>query len=378
MKKIIISSNILWTITQFRIGLITYLKNNNYDIVCLADNDNFSKLSESKISEVNARFIKVSLSRKGLNPFKDLKYFLSLLRILHSEKPDLIINYTIKPIVYGSIAAYILRIPSFAVTTGLGFSFIRDNYLAKFVRSIFKICLQFPLKVFFLNTDDYELFLKFKLVIPDKCIRLPGEGIDTTYYHPVPSIKAETFKFLLIARLLWDKGVGEYIEAIKILKDRYDFVNVEYLLLGYIDENNPSGIEKKLIDYWNDNKIINYIGTVEDTRTVIQNVDCIVLPSYREGVPRTLMEAASMEKPIIASNSVGCKDVVEDNLNGFLCAIKDPQDLAEKMIKMYHLSKVERCLMGKRGRVKMIQEFENKIVFEIYSRALKEIFSSDS
>ncbi len=374
MKKIIISSNILWTITQFRLGLITYLKNNNFEVVCLADNDNFSKLSESKINEVNAKFIKVPLSRKGLNPFLDLKYFFSLLRIYHSEKPDLIINYTIKPILYGSIAAFILRIPSFAVTTGLGFSFMRNNFLAKFVRFTYKTSLYFPHKIFFLNKDDHELFLKFKLVPPNKCVILPGEGIDTSFYIPVLKKANDYFKFLLIARLLWDKGVGEYIEAIKILQKRQDLKKVEYLLLGYIDENNPSGIEKDIVKNWHDNKIINYLGTVEDTRSVIQNVDCIVLPSYREGVPRTLLEASSMEKPVIAANSVGCKDVVEDNITGYLCAVKDPLDLAEKMIKMYHIPEDEKALMGKKGREKMIRQFDDKIIFDIYSKELKEIF----
>jgi glycosyltransferase involved in cell wall biosynthesis len=376
VKKIIISSNILWTITQFRLGLISYLKNNDFEVVCLADNDNFSELSESKIRDVNAKFIKVPLSRKGLNPFLDLKYFINLLRIYRSEKPDLIINYTIKPILYGSIAAFLLRIPSFAVTTGLGFSFIRSNFLARFIRLTYKTSLRFPKKVFFLNNDDHELFIKFRLVYPDKCVILPGEGINTSFYMPGAKISGGSFKFLLIARLLWDKGVGEYIEAIKILKKRQDMGNAEYLLLGYVDENNPSGIESNLVKSWHDNELVNYLGTVEDTRSIIQDADCIVLPSYREGVPRTLLEAASMEKPIIASNSVGCKDVVEDNSTGFLCSVKDSLDLAEKMIKMYHIPEAERYLMGKRGREKMIRQFDDAIIFGIYSRELKEILNS--
>lgn len=376
MKKIIISSNILWTITQFRLGLIRFLVENNYDVVCVADTDNFSLLSEMKLSEIKARFIKVSISRKGLNPLNDIRYFINILKIYKTEKPDIVINYTIKPVMYGSVAAYILKIPSFAVITGLGFVFIKNSILARFVRLSYKVCLKLPRRVFFLNEDDHELFLNFNLVNLNKCVILPGEGINTSFFSPVPKKVMGTFSFILIARLLWDKGVGEYIKAIEILNKKQDLRNVKYLLLGYIDENNPSGIEKSLINKWHKSKIINYLGTVEDTRNVLQNVDCIVLPSYREGVPRTLMEAASMEKPIIASNCAGCKDVVDNNINGFLCGIGDPQDLAEKMLKMYQLSDLERFFMGKRGREKMIQQFEDKIVFEIYLRALNEVFLS--
>jgi glycosyltransferase involved in cell wall biosynthesis len=370
VKKIIISSNILWTITQFRLGLIIYLKQNNFEIICLGE------LSETKINEVNAKFIKVPLSRKGLNPLMDLKYFITLMKIYRSEKPDIVINYTIKPIVYGSLAAFILGIPTFSVTTGLGFSFMKDNFLARFVRLIYKTSLYFSRKVFFLNNDDYELFLKHRLVTSNKCVILPGEGINTSFYLPGLKKPSNTFQFLLIARLLWDKGVGEYIEAIKLLQKNNEMNNVEFLLLGYIDVDNPSGIEKKLVDLWHNSKIINYLGTVEDTRSTIQNVDCIVLPSYREGVPRTLLEAASMEKPIIASNSVGCKDVVEDNFNGLLCTVRDPADLADKMIQMYLLSEEERSLMGKRGREKMIRQFDDKIIFDMYSKELKEVFNT--
>ncbi len=376
MKKIIISSNILWTITQFRIGLIAYLKNNNFDIVCLADNDNFSSISELKIINLNARFVKVPISRKGMNPIQDIKYFISLLKIFKIEKPDIIINYTIKPVIYGSVAAYILKIPSFAVITGLGFVFIRNSILAKFVRLSYKVCLRLPQRVFFLNKDDYDLFLDYKLINNTKCVIIPGEGIDTSYYTHNTNIKTENFKFLLVARLLWDKGIGEYVEAIKMLQLNINMKNVEYQLLGHIDEDNPSGIDKLLIHSWHESKIIYYLGTVEDAREIMNNADCVVLPSYREGVPRTLLEAASMEKPIIATNCAGCKDVVDDRINGFLCEVGDPQDLAEKMLKMYQLSEEERFFMGKRGREKMIQQFEDKIVFEIYLRALNEVLIS--
>ncbi|MCX6751074.1 MAG: glycosyltransferase family 4 protein [Candidatus Pacearchaeota archaeon] len=373
MKRIIISSNILWTITQFRLGLIRDLISNNFEIICIADTDNFSSLSENKIADVNAKFIKVPLSRKGINPFYDFFYFLKLCRILKREKPDLVLNYTIKPIIYGSIASFLLGIPSFAITTGLGFVFIKDNLFAKFVKLLYQFSLKFPRKVFFLNRDDYELFIKHKVTSENKCIIIPGEGIDTDYYKPLPKQESSTFKFLLIARLLWDKGIGEYVEAIKILQDIPGIDKVEFLLLGFIDEGNPSGIKKVQIDEWHSKKLIKYLGEVEDARDIIRSVDCVVLPSYREGVPRTLLEAASMGKPIIAADSAGCKDVVDDNINGFLCKTKDYKDLADKMRKMMKLPKEQLNELGNNGRNKVLKEFDQTMVTNIYLSEISNI-----
>ena len=230
-KKIIICSNILWTITQFRFGLIKALINSGYEVICIADIDNFSSLSENKITNVGAKFIKLSMTRKGINPFKDIIYFSKLYKILKKEKPDIVFNYTIKPIIYGSIAAKCLNIPSFAITTGLGFVFIKNDILTKFVRLLYTYSLRFPKKIFFLNKDDAKVFIHYKIVDKSKTVLLPGEGVDTIHYCPEnESPKNKTITFLLFARLLWDKGVGEYVEAAKMVGNSNAAIILKYII----------------------------------------------------------------------------------------------------------------------------------------------------
>ena len=169
----------------------------------------------------------------------------------------------------------------------------------------------------------------------------------------------------MVARVLWEKGFKEYTEAAEILKKKYD--NLEFQLLGIIDEDNPSGVKRKIIENYHEKRIINYLGTSNNVKEVIANCDCIVLPSfYKEGVPRTLMEGAAMEKPLIATNIQGCKEVVKDNYNGYLCEVKNSQDLIDKMEKFTLLSKEEREKLGKNGREKMKEKFDINIVIEEY------------
>ncbi|NOU47306.1 MAG: glycosyltransferase family 4 protein [Bacteroidales bacterium] len=370
-KKILLCSNILWTITQFRLGLIKALVDAGYEVVCVADTDDFSVLSETKIADAGARFIRLVMNRKGTNPFSDLRYLFKLKKIIKLEKPVIVINYTIKPVIYGSISARLLHIPSLAVTTGLGFVFNSNNLLTRITRLLYKFSLRFPSKVFFLNTDDREIFLHNRIIPNEKASLLPSEGIDTEYYQPIPtSPKDRDFTFLLIARLLWEKGVGEYAEAARILRSD-NTINARFMLIGYIDSDNPGGISKTQIQQWSDEGIIEYCGTAEDIRNIISESDCVVLPSYyREGVPRTLLEAASMAKPIITTDNVGCREVIDDGINGFICKTKDSTNLSEVMRRMIRLTPEKREKMGQSGRNKILNQFDERIVINIY---LKEI-----
>jgi glycosyltransferase involved in cell wall biosynthesis len=177
----------------------------------------------------------------------------------------------------------------------------------------------------------------------------------------------------MIARILKDKGIHEYIKAIEIIKKKY--FNVEFQLLGASDSKNNTAISKIEIDSWTEKGFINYLGTTDDVPFYISNSNCVVLPSYREGVSRSLLEAAAMERPLIATNVPGCKEVVDDNKNGFLCKVKDSKDLADKMEKMLNLSENERINMGKEGRNKIIREFDEKFVIDKYIKNIQEVLS---
>ncbi len=378
-KKIFLNSNMIWTISQFRIGLIKALIEAGYEVVCAADYDDFSVLSEMKLAEVGARFIKLPLSRKSINPVQDIRYLLLLRNALHKERPDLVINFTVKPIVYGSLAARSLGIPSFAVTTGLGFVFTRKNLLTHFIKLLYAFSLRFPHRIFFLNEDDRKALVKGSLIDPKKARILPSEGIDVDHYHPTGYFDPnEPFTFLLIARLLWEKGVGEYVKAARMLKERFGDA-VECQLIGYIDENNPGGISRDQLKDWVAEGVVNYLGTTDDIRPVIADADCIVLPSvYREGVPRTLMEAAAMAKPLIATDWVGCREVVDHGKNGYLCKPKNVNDLFNKMADMLSLTDEERSMMGYHGRQKMLDTFDEKIVIRMYFDEINNVLTRKS
>ncbi|MDZ7817311.1 MAG: glycosyltransferase [Aliarcobacter sp.] len=211
-----------------------------------------------------------------------------------------------------------------------------------------------------------------KLVKENQTDLLPGSGINTELYKPLEvEIENKHFTFLMLARLVKDKGIIEYIEAIKIIKEKYP--NIVFKLLGSLYSGNPTAVSENELNSWIKEGLINYLGHSDDVKYEILKVDCVVLPSYREGLSRVLLEAGSLAKPIITTNTPGCKDVVEDGRNGFLCEVKNSEDLALKMEKMINLSSEERINMGKEGREKMIKEFDESIVINKYLETIKEI-----
>lgn len=371
MKKIILVGNTTWSMIKFRYGLIKKLNDLNYQVTIVAPCDKHV----DEIKNLGCNYIDIAIDNKGSNPIKDFKLILELKDIYAKINPDLIIHYTIKPNIYGTIAARLLKLNSIAVVTGLGFTFINDTLVSKIAKLLYKFSFQFPNNVFFINEDDKNEFLKNALVEKEKIVVVPGEGIDTNFFKNESDFKNyEKLKFLLIARMLWDKGVGEYVEAAKILKSKN--ANVEFGLLGYLDVANPKAITKVQMDIWVNEGNIKFYGSTDDVKSFIANSDCIVLPSYREGISMTLMESASMGKPLIATNVTGCKELIEDGVNGFLCDLKDSEDLAEKIENMLNLSNAERKEMGEAGRTKMINEFDEKIVIDKYLEVISVLSQS--
>jgi glycosyltransferase involved in cell wall biosynthesis len=182
---------------------------------------------------------------------------------------------------------------------------------------------------------------------------------------------AGRIRFLLIARMLWDKGAGEYVAAARTLRQRYP--DAEFCLLGFLDVQNPAAISRAQMDEWVTEGVVNYLGVSDDVREQIAEADCVVLPSYREGTPRTLLEAAAMARPLVATDAVGCREVVDDGVNGYLCRVKDADDLAEKMERMIGMSHEERAELGRRGREKVEREFDERFVVDAYLKAIREI-----
>jgi len=369
-NKIIISANVLFTITNFRKNLIEFLINKKIEIVCVANNDDLSNSSMQILKDLNIRFIKVNISRKGMNPIEDLKYLMNLVKIYKREKPSLVMHFTIKPNIYGTIAAKIAGIPSINTINGLGSAIIKENFLSKILKYLYKYSLIFSTKVFFQNNDDLDFFVDNKLVNRNKTGIVPGSGVDIKSFSDCRSTNKE-LTFLLVSRLLKDKGIYEYIAAIKELNKLN--INCKFLLAGQFDFGNPSAITKEEVKEWEDSSIVKFLGKTDNIKEFFKISDIIVLPSYREGLSRVLIEAASASKPIITSNVAGCKDIVDNGINGYLCDAKSVQSLSDSIFKIIQLSNEERSIMGEKSRQIAVKRFDKEKVNEIYFKEIKKI-----
>ena len=369
--KIVICINTAWNLFNFRAGLIKALVAQGHEVVALAPADEYAP----RLTALGCRFVPLHMDNGGTHPVRDALLMWRFLRLLRAERPDVFLGYTVKPNVYGSLAAHWLGIPVVNNIAGLGAVFIRGGWLVRIVRGLYKLALGKSARVFFQNPDDRQLFIEHQLVKAAVTDLLPGSGVDLERFMPVPLPQSvepgRKFRFLLIARMLRDKGVGEYVEAARLLRQRWPLA--EFCLLGFVDVHNPSAISRSEMDVWVAEGVVNYLGVRDDVRAQIASAHCVVLPSYREGTPRTLLEAAAMARPIITTDAVGCREVVDDGVNGYLCKVRDAADLAQKMERMLALSPEQRLQMGQRGRAKMQAEFDEQIVIAKYLAAIEEI-----
>ncbi len=367
-KKILIGLNTAWNLLNFRAGLIGGLISSGYEVVAVAPIDEYVV----KLELLGCRFVHLEMDNQGKHPIWDLLLLWRFFRLLKTEKPDLCLFYTVKPNVYGSLASRLCGIPFINNVSGLGAVFIQGGWLRRIVSTLYKLAFKNSNRVFFQNRDDLGLFLENKLVNVELTDVLPGSGINLHRFTPTDDADRKSFnsafRFLLIARMLKDKGVVEFVNAAQLLKE--SGVKAEFCLLGFLDVQNPAAISSEQMKEWTDQGFVKYLGVSDDVREHIASADCIVLPSYREGTPRTLLEAAAMGKPIITSNVVGCKEVVEHGVNGFLCEVKNTQDLALRMKELLLLSDDQRRLMGENGRLKMEKEFDEIIVIQKYLQAI--------
>ncbi len=370
--KIFISINTSWNIYNFRAGLIRAFCEQGYEVVAASPTDAYSP----RLEALGCRHLPLPMDTKGTSPLRDFSLFLRYLRVFRHERPDVFLGYTIKPNVYGSLAAHLLHVPVVNNVSGLGTTFIRKSWLTRIVKALYRLAFRSSATVFFQNEDDRSLFVELKLVQPEQTALLPGSGIDLVQFRPKQTKSPQPGApcFLLIARLLWDKGVGEFIDAARIVKIR--FPDARFQLLGFLDAENRTAISKATVDEWVSEGIVEYLGVADDVRPYIVASNCVVLPSYREGTPRTLLEAAAMGKPLIATNVPGCCEVVEHGKNGFLCKVRNPTDLAQKILDFIDLSDEERIRMGQAGRVKVEREFDENIVIQRYLETIEEVLKA--
>lgn len=365
--KLLFVANKLWDVYIFRGGVIKALVEDGHEITIVAPDD--KRIDVGKI--LGVKVIDLEVDKRGINPIKDFQMMMKLSKIYKSENPDLVFHYTIKLNIFGTLASRIAKKKSIAVLTGLGYSFVNEGIISKIAKLLYKISLKFSKEVWVLNEDDKKILIEKNITNNEKIYVLPGEGINMEKYKPRKKIREDNKKiFLMIARAFYDKGFGEYAEAAKILKEKYKEL-VEFQFLGALGEENRAGITKEEMDRLVEVKTINYLGITNDVGGVIKEADCVVLPSYREGISMVLLEAASMEKFIIASNVTGCKEIVDNNKNGYLVEPKSIESLAEAMEKFMKLDQNQIEQMGKSGREKVKNEFDENIIINIYKEKVK-------
>ena len=375
-KHIMFCANSAWNIVNFRLPLMRYLAELGYRVSAAAPPDGY----EEACREAGFDFFPFQLSRKGTNPLKDLRTCFALKKIFRQERPDLVCNFTVKPDIYGTIAAAACKVPAINNISGLGTVFITHSFVTRLVKKLYRYSQKRAAKVFFQNEDDLSQFLEHGLVPEEKTGMLPGSGIDLERFVAAEpegysgSNVQSTCTFLLIGRMLGDKGVREYVEAARIITaERRDG---QFMLLGPLDHHNRTAIGPRELEEWSISGVVKYLGAAEDVRGHIAVTDCVVLPSYREGTPRTLLEAAAMGKPIVATNVPGCRQVVDEGVTGYLCKPYSAESLAGAIRKILNLRPRERYDMGMRGRKKMEREYDQRLVFEAYGNVIGEILGT--
>jgi glycosyltransferase involved in cell wall biosynthesis len=365
---VVLSVNTCWNVANFRAGLIRGLQHAGYRVVALAPLDRHVE----RVRALGCELIDLPMDAKGVNPLRDLQLLWRYRRALKRLRPRAFLGFTIKPNVYGSLAAQSLGIPVVNNVAGLGTTFLRGGWLNRVARLLYRTGLWRSARVFFQNGEDRFLFIQGGLCRAEQADLLPGSGVDLERFTPrMPNTNGGPIKVLLVARMLWDKGVGELVEAVRRVRD--EGVDCELRLLGFLDVRNPSSIPREQIASWQTEGFVFYLGEADDVRDHLDAADVVALPSYREVTPRSLLEAAAMSKPIITTDAPGCRDVVEDGVNGYRVPIRDIPALADALQRFARLSPEERIRMGAASRTLVELRYDERIVVKAYLDALAKI-----
>lgn len=360
---VVLSVNAAWNLANFRGGLIRALVEAGYRVVALAPHDRHA----DRVRALDCELIELPMDNQGTNPLRDLRLLWRYLVLLRRLRPRAFLGFTIKPNIYGSLASRWLGIPVINNVAGLGTAFMRAGWLNLLARSLYRVALRGSRRVFFQNQDDLTLFTELGLIDTVRAEVIPGSGVDLTRFAPRPAgarAPGAPLRALLVGRLLWDKGVGEFVEAVKLA--HASGVCYEAQLLGFLDVKNPTAVPRTRVEEWVERGEVTYLGERDDVRDAVAAADVVVLPSYREGTPRSLLEAAAMGKPLIATDVPGCREVVRPGENGLLVAARDSESLADALRQFAGLSDEVRQRMGAASRALVERHYDEQLVIDRY------------
>lgn len=364
-KKVIFSDNTLWGVLNFRGHIIEHFVKKGYEVVIIAPREEKSEMQARQIP-YGVRIKLVKMSRTKTNPFSDICYFFRILTIYRKECPNYVFHYTIKPNIYGSLAARLCGIPSSLMMAGLGYAFQNNNLVSKLARCLYRIGLKCSSNVFLLNEANRDELLKRKMCKASKITLLPGgEGVSLERF-PYMENESPTVTFLFVGRLLFDKGYGEFVECARTIKK--EFPNVCFEVIGTLDPSYPNSVSQERLEKDMRDQIVSYRGFVSDMKTVYSQKGLVmVLPSsYGEGLNRSLMEACATGKPIITTNIPGCRETVVEGVNGYCIAPHNTDQLINVVRRYIQLSTDEKTAMSLASRKLAEERFDISKVIEVY------------
>jgi glycosyltransferase involved in cell wall biosynthesis len=366
--KLIFSSNSSWSIFNFRLNLLKEIRTSGFDIKIVAPSGPYM----DKLKKLGYETIPVEIDNSSKSILSNLKLIRDYFIIYKKEKPDLILHNAIKPDIYGALVCRFLKIPVINNISGIGALFMSGGLSSTLGKILYRVSQKKAHTIFLQNPIDYKLFIDNSLISLDQGKIIPGSGVDTERFKPVQIHRGDgVTKFCFIGRIIGDKGIYEFVEAAKSLKS--ENLAVAFYILGELYPQHPTAVHEETLHKWTEAGIVQFLGKSDEVEKELYKFDCIVLPSYREGLSRVLLEACSMAIPVITTDVPGCIDVVENGKNGFVCKAKDSEDLCLQMKHFIALSEEERRRMGSYGRYKIENEFNEKIVLKQYLNAIRQI-----
>ena len=372
--KIALAANDAWNVVNYRAGLIRALQRAGGDVVVLAPEG----AQAHAVRALGVDFYPVSMNPRGKSPAGDLATAVIFWRRLRAIRPAVLLGFTAKPNIYGSMAAALCGIPVINNISGLGAAFIRPGLLRGLVEHLYRRALRRSTTVFFQNPEDRDLFVERGIVSAEQAVLLPGSGVDLAHFTPVVKDAGSTqVTFLLAGRLLWDKGVGQFVEAARQIRRNHP--QARFRILGLVERKSAAAVPASKLHEWAGEGVIEYLGSTDDVRPAFAQADCVVLPSYyREGVPRVLLEASAMGIPVITTDTPGCREAVDHGVTGLLCEPRSVDSLTTAIEGMLRLAPNDRKAMGMAGRAKMEAEFREELVHRAYLDALGKLGLSTS
>ncbi len=366
---ILLTVNQAWNIWNFRQPLVEALLADGHRVTVLAPPDDASV----RLEGIGAAFVPLAMDQSSLGAAENLALVARFRRAFRGDRPDIVCSFTIKNNLFGAFAARSLGIPFVPNVTGLGTIFLGSRTLFHIGRLLYRAALGSNPVVFVQNADDRDFLVENGILRARQLRLLPGSGIDTDRFvgGPLPASSAKDVTFLMVSRLLRDKGIVEYLNAARQVSQARPWARFQ--LLGSLTSANRTALSRSELQPFLDDGSIEYLGETDDVRPFVEAADCVVLPSYREGAPRSLIEAASMGRAVVATDVPGCRAVVDDGLTGFLCAPRDADALAAALMRMCDLSPQHRQTMGEAGRAKMLAEYSIDRVIASYRTAIAEL-----